>query len=501
MKMQEQKTLEQKTLEQLAADALARDSERQAIEFEGRWYSWGQLRHVADQVARLLEESGVHPQAAVTFVPRNRPSALATLLALIAQGRSVRMLYAFQSAASLARQIEQQKPAVVIAAEREFSDEVKAVLRNCGIAGIAIDERDAHFVTGCERSNVIGGAAAAARQIEILTSGTTGTPKQFPISYALIEKFMVGDALRSDQPLGFSHEPPALLYFPLGNITGMHTTIPALLKGQRVVLLDRFSLEQWHDFVVRYRPATSGIPPAAMQALLDASIPLADLASLKSMGSGAAPLDPSTHRAFEARYGIPILLSYGATEFGGPVSAMTVALHTQWGKEKFGSAGRALPGFQLRVVDAATNAELPLGEEGILEVISPRIGAAWIRTADVAVLDADGFLFLLGRADGAIMRGGFKVLPETIERALLLHPAVATASVVGIPDPRLAEVPCAAIQIKTGYEQPSIAELETHLRSHLLATQIPVHWRFVDDLPKTPSFKVDRPAVKRLFVN
>lgn len=494
------KTVQQKTLEQLSEAALARDSQRQAIEFEGHWYCWGQMRQVADQVAQLLEKSGVHPQAAVTFVPRNRPSALATLLALIAQGRNVRMLYAFQSAAALARQLEQQQPAVVIAAEREFSAEVKAILRNYGIAGIAIDEMDAHFVAGCERSNIIGGAATVGRQIEILTSGTTGTPKQFPISYAMIEKFMAGDTLRAGDLLDFADEPPALLYFPLGNITGMHTTIPPLLKGQRVVLLDRFALDQWHDFVVRYRPATSGIPPAAMQALLDANIPPADLASLKSMGSGAAPLDPSTHHAFEARYNIPILLSYGATEFGGPVTAMTIALHAQWGKQKFGSVGRAFPGFQLRVVDAATNAQLPFGEEGILEVISPRIGAEWIRTSDVAVLDADGFLFLRGRADGAIMRGGFKVLPETIERALLLHPAIAAASVVGMPDPRLAEVPCAAIQIKVGYAQPTIAELETHLRSHLLATQIPVHWRFVDDLPKTPSFKVDRPAVKRLFI-
>jgi acyl-coenzyme A synthetase/AMP-(fatty) acid ligase len=490
-----------KTLEQLCAAALAREATQQAIEFEGRWYSWGEMRQVADRVAQLLAQCGAHPQAAVTFVPRNRPSALAALLALVAQGRDVRMLYAFQSATALARQLKRHQPAVVIAAEREFSPEVCEVLRTSGIAGIAIAEMDAHFVVDCEHSKVVSDAGPVARQIEILTSGTTGTPKQFPISYALIEKFMVGDVVRAGQSPDFSSEPPALLYFPLGNITGIYSSIPPLMKGQRAVLLDRFALEQWHDYVVRYRPTTSGIPPAAMRALLDADIPAADLASLKSMGSGAAPLDPSIQRAFEARYGIPILLSYGATEFGGPVTAMTVALHAEWGEAKFGSVGRAFPGFDVRVVDAATNAELPSGEEGILEVVSPRIGADWIRTSDVAVLDADGFLFLRGRADGAIMRGGFKVLPETIERALLLHPAIAAASVVGVADARLAEVPGAAIQIRAGYVQPDVAELETHLRSHLLATQIPVQWRFVDDLPKTPSFKVDRPAVKRLFVN
>src|SRR5690554_3154900 len=97
------------TLEQLCALALARDPDRPAVEFENHWYTWGQMRHVAGRVLDLLRESGVDDGAAVAFVPRNRPSALATLLGLMSQGRDIRMLYAFQSAASLTRQIEQQK--------------------------------------------------------------------------------------------------------------------------------------------------------------------------------------------------------------------------------------------------------------------------------------------------------------------------------------------------------------------------------------------------------
>jgi len=489
-----------KTLEQLCAAALGRNGEQQAIEFEGHWYNWGQMRHVADQVLGLLEKNGVDRKASITFIPRNRPSALATLLALMSQGRNIRMLYAFQSATSLANQIAQQKPAVVIAAKREFAPQVNAVLAKHGITGIAIEEMDAHTVTDGESCTTVASGETAEPQIEILTSGTTGTPKQFSISYALITKFMVGDRLLSGEQFDFSNEPPTLLFFPLGNITGVHTTIPALLKGQRIVLLDRFDLDRWHDFVVRYRPTASGMPPAAMQMLLDANVPPEDLSSIKTMGVGAAPLDPTIQRTFEQRYNIPVLLSYGATEFGGPVTAMTADLYAQWGKQKIGSVGRAIPGFQLRVVDTDTHAELPPGDEGILEVISPRIGSHWIRTSDVAMIDKDGFLFLRGRADGAIMRGGFKVLPETIERALLQHPAVSAVSVVGIPDKRLSEAPGAAVQIKSSWQQPTVEALESHLREHVMATHIPVHWRFVDTLPKTPSFKVDRPAVKRLFL-
>jgi long-chain acyl-CoA synthetase len=488
-----------KTLQQLCAAVLETDAGQPAVEFAGRWYDWGLMQRLVQRVRDLLQASGADPAAAVCFAPRNCPSALATLLALMSQGRHVRMLYAFQSAAALARQIEQYQPAVVIAAEREFSAEVNAVLLQQGIAGIALQDLDAHAVSGCGISKRGISAPSAEPGIDILTSGTTGAPKPFPVSYAMIAKFMVGEELHSGARYDASGETPALLYFPFGNITGLRTTVPALLRGQRIVLLERFSLDKWHDFVVRHRPASSGIPPAAMPALLKADYPAEDFASLQSMGSGAAPLDLALHRAFEARYRIPILLSYGATEFLGPVTAMTRELHANWGEAKFGSVGRALPGCKLRVVEPETGASLPAGTRGTLEVVSPRIGAEWIRTSDIAMIDADGFVFLHGRADGAIMRGGFKVLPETIERVLLLHPAIAAASVVGVPDQRVTEVPGAAVQLKPGREQPTVEELTEHLRTQLLATYIPVHWRFVDALPQTPSFKIDRPAVRRLF--
>lgn len=504
-----------KTLQQLSAEALDREAGQSAVNFEGAWYTWGQLREVAGQVRALLEQSGAGADTTVTFVPRNRPSALASLMAFLSQGRNVRMLYPFQTATSLARQIEQQqtqseqpaydRPVAVIAAARDFSDEVVAVLREQGIVGIALSEMKAELVPGCERIGaqrqpVVAPDESVERRIEILTSGTTGTPKPFPIPYSLIEKHMIGDQLRTGQMPYFSDLAPALLYFPIGNITGIHTTVPPLIKGQSIMLLDKFDLQAWVQYVKEFRPETSGIPPATMGQLLDANVPPEDLSSLKSMGSGAAPLDPSLHREFERRYQIPILLSYGATEFGGPVTGWSVDLHRQFGEAKFGSVGKAFPGgFNVRVVDPATEQELSAGEEGILEVVSPRIGSHWIRTSDVAVIDSDGFVFLRGRADGAIMRGGFKVLPETIEKALLLHPAISSASVVGVPDKRVTEVPAAAIQLRPGVTAPTADELSTHLRKHLLATHIPVHWKFVDSLPKTPSFKIDRPAVKRLF--
>ena len=482
-------------LRQLTERALSRDASRPAIEFERRWFTWGDLRHVADRLSELLDATGADPTAPIAFVPRNRPSAIAALLGLIAKGRSIRMLYAFQSAAALARDVERLPPAVIVAAAEDYSPVLRSVLRAKGIAAVELIEMNATAITGCEHSKVALELPTAAQpQIELLTSGTTGAPKQFAISYDLISKHMVGEISADASQL-----PATLFLMPLGNISGVYSTLPALLQGRRAVLLEKFTVAGWHDHAVRHRPSVSGLPPAGVQMVLDADIPPEDLSSIRFIGTGAAAVDPGAHRAFEQKYAIPILLSYGATEFAGPVTAMTAELHAACGKQKFGSVGRALPGAQLRVIDPETSELLGAGRAGLLEVILPRIGPDWIRTSDIGTIDEDGFLFLHGRADGAIVRGGFKLLPETIERSLMEHPAISVAAVVAVADKRLGQVPVAAIQLKPGTEPPSIGELEVHVRDRIPATHIPIEWRFVMPLPTTPSMKIDRPAVRRLF--
>lgn len=484
-----------RSLTDLCNQTLAIDPARQAIEFEGIWHDWGSVQTLAGDVRMLLSTCGAGG-GTVGFVPRNRPSALAALLGMLADGQSVRMVYAFQSTTAIAAAIERLGASVVVMAAEDFTPEVRAVLTANAIAGIALSGMTAYLVPGHERS--MARPDGGIPRVEILTSGTTGPPKPFAIPHTVIAQFVLAQGMSLiDDPA----EPPFLMSFPISNITGIYSVAASLLRGKRVVLLDRFSVEAWRAFVVRYRPRTGGAPPAAVAMILDADVPVEDLSSLDVFSTGAAPLDQNVQRRFEARYGIPILLSYGATEFGGPVAAMTLPLRAEWGDTKSGSVGRAMPGVTLRVRHPDTGEILPPGEQGLLEVVSPRMGQDWIRTSDLAVIDADGFLFHRGRADGAIMRGGFKVLPETIEAVLSLHPAVSAVAVVGVSDPRVTEVPAAAIEAKPGVPAPDIASLETHVRDHLPATHCPVHWRFVAALPRNPSFKIDRPAVKRLFAD
>lgn len=487
------------SLEGLAGAVLDRDPTDEAIEYDKHWYTWGDLRRVATSVTDLLDACGAAANTKLVLVAKNRPSSIAAYLGLIEKRFSFRMVYPFQSSTSLALEIKQINPSAVIAAEEAFDSELVKSLGAGGIAGIALSERSARLVAGLE-STCNQATVSESTIIEIHTSGTTGAPKPFGFDYKKIAEHIVGGR-RTPSSVGSNPEqlPPILMYFPIGNITGLHSIIAPLLRGQRGVLLDRFNVEGWHDHLLRFRPTAGGLPPAGVQMVLNAELPKEDLACLKMIGTGSAPLDPSVHKAFEERYDVPILLAYGATEFGGPVAGMTPELYIEWGDKKLGSVGRPYPGVRLRVVDPETKAEVAAGCTGILEVVSPRMGSQWICTADLAYIDEDGFLFLCGRADGAIMRGGFKVLPETIEKALLLHGAVSAAGVIGVPDHRLGQVPAAAIQLKRGVDKPSFADLEQHLREHLTVTHIPVKWKLVDELPRTASYKVHQPGLKKLF--
>ena len=140
-----------------------------------------------------------------------------------------------------------------------------------------------------------------------------------------------------------------------------------------------------------------------------------------------------------------------------------------------------------------------MGEEGLLEAKVAPLGPDWIRTTDIASVDADGFVTLHGRADGAINRGGFKILPETVRRVLISHPAVRDACVVGVPDRRLGQVPFAAVEVIKGMAAPSDHELKELVRQALPVYNVPVAFAVVEDLPRNPALKVSLPAVAALY--
>lgn len=463
-----------------------------AVFHDGRWRSRDWMRLSAQAI---LDAAG---QGALALVSRNRPHHVALMAGAIDAGRPLTMIHSAQSPARLAADIARLKRPAVVAEREDWTAETLAAAREVGSAAIAVADGET-----CAQVEVLLPACAAAdffsppagTAIELLSSGTTGAPKQIAISRDTVEKTL---AASTTMYAGSAGNAPQIMCAPLGNVSGLGYAMPPMLNRQPLVLLDKFRPLEWAEAVHRFAPTRGSLPPAGIRMMLDADVPADLLASLEVVGVGGGKVDPGLQAEFERRYHVAVTPAYGATEFAGVVSAWTLDLYRQFGEGKRGSAGRAVPNARLRVVDAGSGREVPAGQEGLLEVQVDRIGPDWIRTTDLAHIDADGFLFLHGRADAAINRGGFKILPETIAAALCEHPAVADAAAIGIADARLGEVPVAAVELVPG-KTATPEELALFLKDRLLAYQQPVQVRVLDSLPRNPSLKVALAELKVLF--
>ena len=481
------------------AAGLASYGEKPCIEFEGRWYSGDDITRYADAIANALRDGAVADGAPVGLVVRNRLQHAAAIIGFLAAGRPVSMIYSFQSPGSIGRDIEKLELSAIVADREDWTDEVITAAKRAGSAGVAIS-LTAPTVAAVEglggRDESRGHAQAEPGvALQILTSGTTGPPKRQAIAAPVLERtvFSVtsGEKASADAP-------PEFAYWQFGGI-GVCQLVAGVHNARRIVMLERFTVDGFVHAIKTYGIKRSGVQPAVFRMLLDADVPKQDLASLDFLISASGPLDPETRDEFETHYGIPVRLAYGATEFAGSLCAWTNDLYSEFGESKRDSVGRPLPDTRVRIVDQDTGAELPTGEQGLLEAMVATIGPDWIRTTDIASVDADGFVTLHGRADGAINRGGFKILPETVRRVLISHSAVRDACVVGVPDKRLGEVPFAAIEVRPGETAPPEDELKDLVRQALPVYNVPVAFAVVDELPRNPALKVSLPAVAALY--
>jgi acyl-coenzyme A synthetase/AMP-(fatty) acid ligase len=338
----------------------------------------------------------------------------------------------------------------------------------------------------------------------MLTSGTTGAPKRIAMKRVGFEESVFAAARfekgRSADDAPVLRKGVQLLMAPFSHIGGLLALMNAIMAGRSGALLPKFTVEGFRDAVKRHGIKAASAPPAALKMVYDANVPKEDLVSLKAFRTGTAPLDPDLADAFYERYGIPVLQNYGATEFGG-VAGWTIADFEAHRVDRRGAVGRLNPNVQGRVVDAETGAEVPANEIGILELKSRQIGdgTQWLRTTDLARMSEDGFLWITGRADNVIIRGGFKIQPDDVVRALESHPAVSEASVIAMPDDRLGQVPVAAFIAASGQDVPDEGALKAFLKEKLTAYQVPVSIRRFDALPRTPSMKVDQRALRALL--
>jgi acyl-coenzyme A synthetase/AMP-(fatty) acid ligase len=466
------------------------------IAWHGEWIDWAQVCAFAHNLTRIIAEGGFPPLSSVALVTRNRPAHVAAMAAQAASGRPTAMVYAAQRPAGIARDLLQIDAAVILAAPEDWTEDALEAARQCGSLCLAIGGGApldiSHVPDTIPRPDKTFRKIDPEVGFEILSSGTTGAPKRVPLRW---ETVSAATADSRSAYAGSSDGAPQIMLHPIGNIAGISYLLPVFAFGRKVVLLEKFDPDAWVDVIREFRPSRSSLPAAGVRMLLERDIAPDALSSLSMIVVGGSKIDEETRSAFEDRFGIPVLTAYGATEFSGVIANWSLDAWRQWGEAKRGSCGRASANVTLRVVDQESFEALPADSIGLLEARVDRLGPEWIRTNDLASIDEDGFLFIHGRADGAINRGGFKIVPETVAAAITRHPAVSEAVVIARPDARLGEVPVAAVELSPG-ASISGEDIREWLKDQLLAYQVPVEVRVMPQLPRNTSMKVALGEVK-----
>lgn len=478
-----------------------------AIEFDGAVLSWAALAEGIASLNVLLTGAGLSEDCLVGLLGRNRLEQLGGFIAILGSGRGLLLVNAIRPVQLIADEIRDLKLACLMGSREDLHSQIVAAAAQTGtlVVGISVADNKLRYDTLEPLRGSTFRTRAPGALIEIQTSGTTGNPKRVSVSERTVEASL-RDGVRTaagavERNALAVKSSPTLMFGPLVHTSGTFNTLMSVFEVRPIVLFEKFDPDKYRQALVRHRPKFAPLPPTALKMLLDSKATREEFSSVIAVRAGTAPLSVELQTAFESKFGVPVLTTYGATEFMGVVSSWTLEDHRQFGGDKRGSVGRASKGVQLRIVDPVAGNELPVGEAGILEAKLDRIDGAkdWIRTTDLAKIDADGFLYILGRTDDAIIRGGFKVMAGKVADVLRQYAGVCEVIVVGRPDERLGEVPVAVVE---PYPQAPLIdpmEMRAFAKQHLTSYEVPAHFYIVEHLPRTVSDKISRPEVHRIL--
>jgi acyl-CoA synthetase (AMP-forming)/AMP-acid ligase II len=339
------------------------------------------------------------------------------------------------------------------------------------------------------------------------TSGTTGRSKGVQLSH----RNVLTNVRQVLDRTGVGPQDRLLVVMPIFHVNGLCNQVALpFLAGGSIALRPRFVLEEFWPAVARYRPTYFTVVPTILSRLLEGPETPAelDVSSLRFARTGAAPLSIELQRRFEARFGLPVIVSYGLTE-----ATCTVTMNPPTGEaRRLGSVGTALEGLEVRVL-GPDEIERPVGSVGEVVVRGPTvmlgyrglpdatkeaIPDGWLRTGDLGYLDEDGYLFLTDRKKDIIIRGGENISAREIEEVLYAHPLVADASVVGAQDGGFGEQVVAFVVLRGEHQSSaSVGEaLLAHCQEHLARFKVPTKIEVLEELPKNAVGKVVKQALK-----
>jgi long-chain acyl-CoA synthetase len=468
-----------RNLARLHEAAFERRGDYDALWFEGRWFSSRELFERGRRVAAGLE---VAPGDRVVVLMENSPDVLVAYHAIFRAGAVATPVIFLLTPAELRRVVADCEPSLILTSPtfRDTVDEAADGVRVVDDLG-AIEADPRPIVS--RRDDDLAAL--------VYTGGTTGRAKGVMLTHANLweagrrghEAGAVPDTFRSLTCLPLAHS-YGLLVLNVGLHHGPERPVSALMRW--------FEAETWLTLAQEHRVQIAALVPSMLHMLLAEPLEEYDLRELRYVASGAAPLALEAIAEFTRRVpGVEIREGYGLTETSALVSTNPP------GRLRYGTVGLPVPGTEVRIADdgeVLVRSELVMkGYWDAPQLTATALEGGWLKTGDLGRLDEDGYLSIIDRKKDLILRGGFNVFPRDVEEALLEHPAIGTACVVGRPDAAHGEEVVAFVTLAA----PATAEeLVAFGRRRLGGYKYPREIQIVDALPLTPVGKADRKALR-----
>ncbi len=343
---------------------------------------------------------------------------------------------------------------------------------------------------------------------QLYTSGTTGLPKGAMICARNVSCILT----EADQVFHIGSDTVSLVAMPLFHIGGTGWALSGMSRGGHSVIVRDIDPATVLGLIEEHRITETFVVPAVLMFLLNApELSTADLSSLRTVFYGASPISEDVLVRSMTALGCDFAQVYGLTETSGAITSLMPADHDPTGPRSglLRSAGRPFDHVELRIVDPESGAVLPAGEVGEIwtrsdqnmlgywnrsaETVAVLSHDGWFRTGDAGWIDADGYLFLHDRIKDMIVSGGENIYPAEVENALLAHPAVADAAVIGVPDDKWGETVKAIVVRAPGVsddDEALAADIMAGTRARLAHYKCPTSIDFTESLPRNPSGKV-----------
>jgi len=485
-----------------------------AFEFEGRVSTFTEFDRNTNRVANALKATGVSPGDRIAYLGKNSDVFFELLMGAMKAGIVTAPVNWRLAGPEIAFIVEDCKAAALFVGP-EFVTQVRNIhLQLSGVRTIITTEGGAEEwqdfaawrdVQSADDPSVAIGPTDIA--IQLYTSGTTGKPKGAMLSHAnFLNLVNMGTEAERPDWNRWTSDDVSLVAMPVFHIGGSGWGVLGLYHGARGVITRDFDPTKVLDFVEQAAITKLFMVPAAMQFVVrQPRARSVDFSRLKYMLYGASPIPAALLKECIEVFRCGFVQLYGMTETTGAIVALAPEDHVE-GLERMRSAGKALAGVELAILDAEGN-RLPPREVG---EIATRSGSnmvgywnlaeatartldkdGWLRTGDAGYMDEDGYLYIHDRIKDMIISGGENVYPAEVESALCDHPDVAEAAVIGIPDERWGEAVKAIVVMKPGKGATAV-DIIKFTRERIAGFKAPKSVDFIEALPRNPSGKILR---------